>query len=478
MLRSIRSRITAWTTLVLAVVLIAAAVVTYAVARRQILRATDASMTAIGHQLAASLAAEASETAGRLQVQSANELLREFRDSDRAIVILDASGRELASQPGPVLESLDRTVLERRIQSRAFGFFSVPTPEGAVRVSMTPVTITRQSLVIVIAQSLRIAEEDLADVREAMLVTMPLALVVAAVGGYVLARKSLAPVVHMSAEAREIGATSLSKRIEVVNERDELGELAATLNDLLSRLESSFSRQTRFMADASHELRSPVAILQGEIDVTLSRADRDAADYRESLEVMRRSVLRLTRIVRDLFLLARTDAGGVPVERTPLYINDIVLQTVRAYRTVANERAVTLTADCTEDLRVIGDEYLLQRMVGNLVENAIKFTPAGTEVRIRCAPANGTARVEVADQGPGVPLHLHESVFERFFRADPARGAPETRDGSGAGLGLSIARWIAEVHAGTLGIEKYESKGSVFVATIPLAPARSAGTSR
>jgi len=302
-----------------------------------------------------------------------------------------------------------------------------------------------------------------------MLITIPIALLVASLGGYLLARKSLAPVVRMSAKARAIGATNLSERIDVVNERDELGELAATLNELLERLDHSFAAQRRFMADASHELRSPVAILQGELDVTLSRTDRDAADYRESLEVMRRSVRRLTRIVRDLFLLARSDAGEVPLKRDPVRLGDVVAQTVRAFRTVAAERQVALVAECEEEVMVRGDEDLLQRMTGNLIENAIKYTLAGTEVLIRCSGTGDEARIEVHDRGAGVPRDLKERVFERFFRVDPARSTTTSADGSGAGLGLPIARWIAEVHGGTLWLEKSDASGSAFVATLPRA---------
>jgi signal transduction histidine kinase len=272
----------------------------------------------------------------------------------------------------------------------------------------------------------------------------------------------------MSAKARDIGATNLSERIEVVEPRDELGELAGTLNDLLARLDQSFSTQRRFMADASHELRSPVAILQGELDVTLSRDDRNAADYRDSLEVMRRSVRRLTRIVRDLFLLARSDAGDVPLKREPLYIGEVVAQTVRGYRTVAAERHVALVADCDTQLVVEGDDDLLQRMVGNVVENAIRHAPDETTVRIRCSAASGLARVEVEDSGAGVPEPLREKIFERFFRADESRPVTTLQAGSGAGLGLPIARWIASAHDGALWLERSDAGGSLFVITMPL----------
>ena len=187
----------------------------------------------------------------------------------------------------------------------------------------------------------------------------------------------------------------------------------------------------------------------------------NVADYRESLEVMHRTVGRLTRIVRDLFLLARSDAGDIPVRREPLYAGDLVSQTARAYQTLAAERGVALVAECEGDLPVDGDEDLLQRMIGNLLENAIRHTQAGREVRLRCVVDGNMARIEVCDQGPGVPSEFRQQIFERFFRVDPAR------TGSGAGLGLPIARWIAEVHGGALWLERSGSDGSVFVSTLP-----------
>ena len=443
---TIRVRLTAWYTAVLAVALLVAAVLTYAAVRRQLQQSLDGAMTSTARTLAAGLADEAGENHGMLTPRGAAELLAEFRESDRGIVLLRADGSELSAQPTPQARALDRALLRTRR-----GFSNVP---GA-RLLVTP----GPGAVMAIAQSLAPQEATLAQLRRAMLITAPLALLVAAIGGYVLARQSLAPVVRMSAKARAIGAENLSERIEAADPRDELGELAATLNDLLARLDASFAAQRRFMADASHELRSPVAILQGELDVTLSRGDRDAADYRESLEVMRRSVQRLTRIVRDLFLLARTDAGEVPLNRAPIDLGQLVAQTARAHKTLGD-----VTTECDGDLLVDGDEDLLQRMLGNLIENAIRH--GGGEVRVRCTRDGASARLEVHDRGPGVPEALREQIFERFVRADPARGAAA---GSGAGLGLPIARWIAEAHGGKLRLESSGPEGSVFVAMLPLA---------
>ncbi|MGH9419726.1 MAG: histidine kinase dimerization/phospho-acceptor domain-containing protein, partial [Thermoanaerobaculia bacterium] len=348
-------RLTAWYALLLAIALLTADAVMYVVARNQIQRSADAALVSTTRNLISGLGEEVDEGHGVLELRSANELLAEFRDDDRGVVLFHTDGSELAAHQTSVARSLNRALLRRLIATHHFGLIT----SGAARLYLWPAQFAAESFVVASAQSLAPQEETLENLRIAMLVTAPLALFVASLGGYVLARKSLAPVVRMSEKARAISATNLSERVEVANPRDELGELAATLNELLARLDRSFSEQRRFMADASHELRTPVAILQGELDVTLSRDDRNAADYRESLEVMHRSVRRLTRIVRDLFLLARSDARDIPLKREPLYANDLVSQTARAYKTLAADRRVTVVAECQEDLVVDGDEDLM-----------------------------------------------------------------------------------------------------------------------
>ena len=458
---SIRVRLTAWYALLLAVALFAADVVTYFVARKQIQRSADAALASTTRDLISGLRDEFDEGHSVLRLRSANELLAEFRDDDRGIVVLNADGSEFAAHDNAAARSLDRTLLQRLTAAHRFGF----STSGGERLYLSPARFGTQSFVVVAAQSRAHQEETLEDLRVAMFATAPVALLVASLGGYILARKSLRPVVRMSEKARAIGATNLSERVEVANPRDELGELAATLNELLGRLDRAFSDQRRFMADASHELRTPMAILQGELDVTLSRNDRNAAEYRESLEVMRRTVRRLMRIVRDLFLLARSDAGDIPPRREPLYASDVVQQTVRAYKNVAAERNVSVVATCADDVRISGDEDLLQRLIGNLIENAIRHTRAGTEVSVRCSVENEHARIEVSDHGAGVPAECSERIFERFFRVDAARTAS---NGSGAGLGLPIARWIAEAHGGKLWLDRSSDDGSVFVVVLPL----------
>ncbi|HEY6844529.1 MAG TPA: HAMP domain-containing sensor histidine kinase, partial [Thermoanaerobaculia bacterium] len=291
---------------------------------------------------------------------------------------------------------------------------------------------------------------------------IPIALLVAAAGGYLLARKALEPVTRMSVRAREIGAGTLDQRVPVVNERDELGFLALTLNDLLERLQRAFESQKHFMADASHELRTPVSIIQGEADVALTRTDRDASEYRESIEVMRRAALNLTRIVQNLFLLARSDAGTYPVNKSRFYLDEALVESARAMRSAAFAKQIALVCDCPPEQAVFADEELVRRLFLNLIENAVKFTPEGGAVSVRSERDAGVYRIEVRDTGPGIAPEDQRRIFERFFRADRAR-----RRVAGAGLGLSIAKWIAEIHGGSLTLQSSDQSGTSFVVVLP-----------
>jgi heavy metal sensor kinase len=437
---TVRIRLTAWYALVLGVVLAAAGTITYIVVRQQLLRAADQELRQDAREIEAALAEEASENDGALDAATTAAVLHAFDTAERPVSLVRAGA------PLPAFAT-----------------------RGGFRLHLPRIRVGGVPYVLAIGKSLRGIDDVLEDLREAMLFTIPLALAIASGGGYLLARKGLAPVAAMSAKARAIGAANLAERIEVANPEDELGQLAVTLNALLARLEESFTSQRRFMTDASHELRSPVAILQGELEVTLSRDQRDAADYRDSLSIMQRSVQRLSRIVRDLFLLARGDAGEVPLRDERFYVDETVSQTVHAFRTLAAERNVTLRDEHDPGIAVRGDEDLVQRLVGNLVDNAIKYTPRGGVVVVRCVRADGLCRIEVQDDGGGIAPELHERIFERFYRVDPSRTAIRDGNGSGAGLGLPIARWIAQAHHGSVQLERSGAGGSVFVATLPLA---------
>jgi len=295
---------------------------------------------------------------------------------------------------------------------------------------------------------------------------IPLSVFLAGAGGYFLARRSLSPVVDMSSAAARMGAENLHERLEVRNAKDELGQLAQSFNGLLDRLDRSFEQQRRFVADASHELRTPVAILQGEADVALSKSERPPEEYRESLAILRGEARRLKHIVEDLFTLARADAGQHPLMPTKFDLDELVAECARNMRTLAAAKQIALRCEEPKERPVYADEGLIRRMVVNLLDNAIKYTKPGGEVRVSCGEQDGFLRVAVRDSGPGIPAELQAHIFERFFRADKARSRAES-DGGGAGLGLSISRWIAEVHGGRLELMDSSAKGSTFTILLP-----------
>jgi signal transduction histidine kinase len=339
------------------------------------------------------------------------------------------------------------------------------------------VVVDGQPFTVLALRSLR-AEEDTTDsFRTAVLVAIPVVLILAGLGGYLLARASLAPVVAMGRHAQRISATNLDERLSIDNPRDELGTLAAVLNGLLARLESAFEheqqtaeRQRQFMADASHELRTPVAALSSVADVALARSERDPAELREALEIVRGEGRRLGRLVDDLLFLSRADAGELPLRRENIFLEEVLQDSARAARGLAASRGVKLVATAAPESPFVGDPHLLRRLVMILLDNAIKYTPSGKEVRMSLErDVTSHYRIVVEDSGPGVPQGARERIFARFYRGDNSRAhAPDDdRAAGGAGLGLSIARVAAASHGGSVALEETGPHGSRFVITLP-----------
>ena len=456
MFHSVRAHLTLWYTAILALVLIIFSAVSYVLLARAIRAENDASLADTAHEFAAAFD-PGGGSRGR------DELL-DLRYSDREIMVLSPSGALVEASKSRIGPE-EKKRIEAFVRAGGKGFSTIPGGEegDGVRIIATPINVVGTRYTVVVASSLSEQSDRLESAAHAVFLGIPVALLVAAAGGYLLARKSLAPVTMMSLKARQIGAETLDERIEIGNERDELGFLAATLNGLLERLQLAFESQRRFMADASHELRTPIAIIQGEADVALAR-DRSAGDYRESIEVTQRAARKLTRIVQNLFLLARGDAGRYPTSMTRFYVGDVVSDCVRGMQSVAQARGVALTSSAPEDLVIVADEELINRLVLNLVENAVKFTPDGGRVHVDVQAEHGACAIRVTDTGIGIPPADQERIFERFFRGDRAR----PQNAGGAGLGLPIARWIAEVHGGELQLERSDAGGSVFVARLPL----------
>jgi signal transduction histidine kinase len=218
------------------------------------------------------------------------------------------------------------------------------------------------------------------------------------------------------------------------------------------------------MADASHELRTPVATTRTAAAVALQQRHRDEAEYRDTLKIVEEQAVRLSRVVDDMFTLARADAGNYPVRMTPMYLDEVIDEVVRAARVVAGTRNVTVETTMVASAAYTGDEELIRRMVANLVDNAVRHTPDGSTVRVELDETDSGYAVAVKDQGPGIPPDLRAQIFERFFRADVSRRR-SARDG--AGLGLALARWIARAHDGDVVLARSSPSGSTFVISLP-----------
>ncbi|HVH71092.1 MAG TPA: ATP-binding protein, partial [Candidatus Dormibacteraeota bacterium] len=347
---------------------------------------------------------------------------------------------------------------------RLFGH--IPVTEAGYRGFAQHFSAKGKAYTLIILQSLHSQNEMMEEAGTVFAWLIPVAILLAGGGGYFLARKSLGPVVAMSSQAGRIGAANLHERLAVQNEKDELGHLARSFNSLLDRLAESFDRQRRFMADASHELRTPVAILRGESEVALSQQVRSLEEYRESLSVLHHEAERLTHIVEDLFTLTRADAGQYPLQQRDFYLDELIAECVHSARTLAQAKKILLTFEGAPESPIHADDSLLRRMLLNLLDNAIKYTPDFGCITISCQRNGKEYAVNITDTGLGIPPELRPRIFERFFRADKARSRAES-DGGGAGLGLAISRWIAEAHHGRLELTRSDSTGSTFSTYLP-----------
>jgi heavy metal sensor kinase len=316
--------------------------------------------------------------------------------------------------------------------------------------------------VIVVAESRRELIDQMRALRKIFLFSLPAMLLVAGFAGYLLARRSLIPIAEMTAHAERISAENLQDRLPVKNKSDELGKLARVFNDLLARIESSFDNMRQFTADASHELRTPLAIIRGEADVALSQ-NREPEEYRETLTIIQDEARCLSGIVEDMLSLARADAGQRQLKLEEFYLNDLVEECVHSARALALNKSLSLNFESSDETAFRGDEDLLRRMVVNLLDNAIKYTPDGGSVSVRLWRDNGLVRLRVTDNGIGIPAEAAARVFERFYRVDKARSRAE----GGSGLGLPIVKWIAEAHHGSVNLESAPERGSSFTISLP-----------
>ena len=277
--------------------------------------------------------------------------------------------------------------------------------------------------------------------------------------GALLTHQLLKPLDDITAVALKITRTDdLSRRLPDSGRRDEIGRLTMVLNQTLERLERLFHARQRFLADVSHELRTPLTTIRGNVDLIRRMGEAD----QETMDVVEDELLRMTRLVDDLLLLARADTGGLPIQQKPVELDSIFLDVYRQVSSLDQEVAVELLE--VDQVCVLGDQDRLKQLILNLVDNALKYTPAGGKVTMSLSKSNGTARIVITDTGIGIPDEDLPRIFDRFYRVDKAR----SRNMGGSGLGLSIAYWIAQAHRGDIEVASESGKGSVFRITLPV----------
>ena len=472
--RSIRGRIALTYAVVFSTVLGFLAIVAYVFLAYTSQERVDEFLAESASTIAAAI--EFERNVGAADTIAMRTVVNAMRLPDVAVHVVDrSSGRSLSSWEGLRFRRTESRALEDELAAalaRAAGaapdeptLVTLTAADRLVRVLTLPYDLRSRRIVIGVAQVMTARARMLTDARLALGVGLPALLVAMSVVAWWLAGRGLAPVDAIVTRAREIGATNLNARLPVVNADDELGRLSAVLNDLLSRLEDAFEAQARFAADASHELRTPVAVISGESEHALARG-RSPEELLDAIRVIRSESQRLRSIVDDLFFFARVEGDEVRLQRSPLHLEDLVEDSVRALRSVAAAGEVSLQWSGVEGARIDADESMLRRAIDNLVTNAIKYTPAGGRVSVTVVDDGNTWRVDVADTGPGIAPDAQARLFERFFRAGDAR-AIASRDG--AGLGLAISRWIARAHGGDVVLAESSPQGSRFSLQVPKA---------
>jgi len=436
----IRVRLTAAFALALVLVLVAAALFVYVRLRSDLDETVDAGLASRAAALAASGLASAGATA------DPEEGFAQLLDERGAV--LDATAG--APAPGLTDAELARVAAggDVRVERRVAGI------EGTARVLAVPARGT--PAVAVVAQSLDDRDETLAALVASFAIGGPIAVALASLLGYALASASLRPVEAMRRRAARISLDEPAERLPLPAADDEIRRLGETLNEMLDRLRSSYEREARFVADASHELRTPAAVVKAELEAALRASPGPEA--REAIVAALEECDQLIGLAEDLLVLARSDERGLPIHVRALPAPALLDGVRRRFVDRARERDRTIGVHAADGLHVDGDELRLRQALGNLVDNALRYGEG--EIELRAAAEDGAIVLEVADQGPGFPPELLDRAFERFARGDAARA------GSGAGLGLAIVRAIAEAHGGRAAIVR-EASGAVVQIHLP-----------
>jgi len=461
---SIKFRFTLWYLLVLVITLVFLCAGVYVVLFNTLYKSLDDSLEKNVMDLVRDPGAYDSVSRGDVRQPQRDLLLMSYYSGDE-LVKLTGPGRFALDD-----ESIKQVIRDKRVfftiysadgqDLRCFGTWLPPETAGAVPRIM-PHDKENAPVVLIMGRPTGPIEDSLSKLLYVFLLAIPVCLVVAGGGGIFLARQILKPVETITKAAREIEESDLNRRIDVKT-KDELGRLAETLNQMIDRLEKAFKRQREFTSDASHELRAPLAIIQAESTLALQK-DRDAIAYKQSLETVSQEVDHMAKIIDQLLMLARSDAGKDQPIFEEIDLAEVLQGLTSDINVLCQDKELSLEINAGTKVSVQGDKVNLRRLFLNVLDNAIRYTPHGGIISISLAQQGQTALVTIQDTGVGISRDHIPHIFDRFYRVDKSRSRAE----GGSGLGLAICKQIAEAHGGGISVVSQAGKGSTFSIRLP-----------
>jgi heavy metal sensor kinase len=482
--QSLRLKLTLWYVFILAILLIAFSSFLYLTLSKSLYRGVDNKLRSLAELIASESSSPLSKF-GFGNIDQTLEASMSLRPVGKFIQVLDESGA--IGRKSDNLRNIQLPISLNALKNASMGLVTFETNRSfgstPLRIVTLPVSERDHTMRIVqVASSLEDVEDALNTLLLILLITVPSALIMASLGGQFLAHKALKPVDQITQTARLITSQNLNQRIPPPRVKDEISRLIETLNDMITRLDQSFRQVKQFSSDASHELKTPLTILRGEVEVAL-RKDRASEEYQKVLASNLEEIGRMTQIVDELLLLSRADSGEIQLSRKEISLSEILREAIPHASLLARNKNLNIQAALPEgEVTILGDRLRIRELFLNLIENAVKYTEEGGSVRVELTRNNSGshagnwgerpheeqafAEVRVVDTGIGISVEDQARIFDRFFRVDKAR----SREQGGSGLGLSICKWIVEAHQGRLSVESEVGKGSSFIVSLPLHP--------
>ncbi len=459
----IKWKLTLWYGGILALILVTFCGFVYMYFQSSLQKSIDHKIKSIAEVLSSSMTETHSQSLfGNFERYLENTLGK--KPKGKFIQIIDASGKigarlnDLEAEAVPV----SFTTLERALRGEIV-YETIETARPRLRMITMPILENKKVTSIVqVGSSL----EEFEDTMKRLLIIMIVSIITATGGtivvGYFMAKKTMKPVDQIRRTAVKITSSNLDERIELKGRKDELGRLAETFNAMIARLKDSFQRINQFSIDVSHELKTPLTILKGETELAL-RKERTNEEYKKSLQSNLEEIDRMSRIIDDLLLLSKAETKDIRLNLEKVDLRDLLADVCLNMKIFGENKGVEIIARDLDDIRIIGDELKLRRMITNIVENGIKYGHSGGYVAVSSHKQNGYACINVKDNGPGISSGDIKYIFDRFYRADRSR-----KRASGSGLGLSISKWIAQAHRGTIEVESTPAAGSLFTIKLPM----------